>query len=285
VNFFCQGGFRSPLMKGLLLAAALWGAFSCTAPDSASSPATAPELDWRRWRILDLTHAFNEETHYWPTAEGFEFDKGPEGMTEGGYFYNANSFCTAEHGGTHLDAPYHFYEQGWKAGEIPAERFAGPGALVDVTAQCREDRSYQVRRRDFLDWEERHGRLPEGAMVLIRTGFGAYWGDAERYLGTAERGERALDDLQFPGLAPEAARWLAGERSPSAVGIDTASIDHGPSTRFESHVTLAARNVLILENAAALERLPEQGFHIVALPMKIERGSGAPLRIIALLAR
>jgi kynurenine formamidase len=100
-------------------------------------------------------------------------------------------------------------------------------------------------------------------------------------MGTDERGEGAVGKLHFPGLHPEAARWLVNNRRVKAIGLDTVSIDYGQSTLFESHVSLFQKNVPALENLANLEQLPEKGFLIIALPMKIKGGSGGPLRIVA----
>lgn len=231
--------------------------------------------------IVDLTHSFDEQTVYWPTAQGFELERGFEGVTERGYYYAAHSFCTAEHGGTHIDAPIHFCEGRWTVDEIPPERLVGPGVVIDATAACEADRDYLVGLRDLEAWESEHGRIPDGAIVLLRTGFGRYWPDRERYMGTAERGEEAVAKLHFPGLDPAAATWLGEQRSIDAVGIDTPSIDHGPSRDFEAHVRLFEANIPALENVAHLDRLPAEGFTVIALPIKIRGGSGGPTRIIA----
>lgn len=234
-------------------------------------------------RLVDLTHAFGAETIYWPTESGFELERGFEGRTEAGYWYASHRFRSAEHGGTHLDAPIHFSEGRSTVDAIDLERLVAPGVLVDVSDACARDRDHAVGVGELEGWEARHGRIPEGAIVLLRTGFGARWPDRARYLGTAARGAGAVPDLHFPGLGPEAARWLAEERRVAAVGIDTASIDPGQSTLFESHQELFAREVPAFENLAALERLPATGFTVVALPMKIRGGSGAPLRAVAIL--
>jgi kynurenine formamidase len=234
-------------------------------------------------RVVDLTHPFDATTLYWPTSEGFRLTTVADGPTAAGYTYRANSFCAAEHGGTHLDAPSHFSARGQTADAIPPERLIGPGVLVDVAARCGSDADCLVGVADLRAFEARHGRIPPGAIVLLRTGFGERWPDAAAYLGTAERGAEAVAKLRFPGLAPEAARWLAEERGIDAVGIDTASIDAGRSTRFEAHRELAERNVPILENVANLGELPETSFSVVALPMRIGGGSGGPLRVVAIL--
>ncbi len=233
-------------------------------------------------RIIDLTYPFNEETIFWPTEErGFELEELHRGYTDAEYYYTAHRFCSAEHGGTHLDAPVHFYEERRELHEIPLEDLIGTGIVVDVTLQTEADRDYRVRVSDFQSWEALHGRIPDGAIVIIRTGWGQYWPDRESYLGTEIIGDEAIPELSFPGLHPDAAEWLVSNRNIRAIGIDTASIDYGKSEEFKSHVVLARENVPIFENVAYVDQLPSTGFTIIALPMKIEGGSGGPLRIVA----
>ena len=232
-----------------------------------------------RW--VDLTHAFDERTIYWPTEKGFRFEQGANGPTAKGFYYAANRFATAEHGGTHLDAPRHFSAAGQTADAIPLDRLIGEAAVIDVTRQSAVDPVYQVTPDDLVAWETRHGRQLVDVIVLLRTGWAARWADRSAYLGTAATGSEAVAKLRFPGLSPLAARWLMDHRRIRAIGIDTASIDHGPSTHFGAHVALCAANVPIFENLASLADLPPEGAVLVALPMKIAGGSGGPLRIVA----
>src|SRR5882672_5057216 len=143
------------------------------------------------------------------------------------------------------------------------------------------NRDYLVTLQDFEQWEAAHGRIPTGAIVLVDTGFARFWPSRQRYLGTELRGQEGARALHFPGLHPEAAAWLVGERQVKAVGIDTASIDYGQSTKFETHVALLSQNVPVFENLSDLRDLPDQGFDVIALPMKIAGGTGGPLRVIA----
>jgi kynurenine formamidase len=149
--------------------------------------------------------------------------------------------------------------------------------------QCANNFDYQVTTKDFVDWEKKHGRIPAGSILLLRTGFGRFYPDRTKYLGTEDRGAEAVTKLHFPGLHPDAARWLTANRSIKAIGLDTASIDYGQSTLFESHRVLFDKNIPAFENVANLERLPPKGFAVIALPMKIKGGSGGPLRIVAIL--
>ncbi len=248
---------------------------SCTTPP--------PERTFPGGRLVDLTHAFDSTAVYWPTAAGFELTVDSEGMTEGGYWYEANSFRSAEHGGTHLDAPVHFAEGHPSTDEIPLERLIGPAVVVDVSAQAAADPDYLVSVADFERFEGENGPIADGTIVLLRTGFGARWPDRASYMGTDERGADAVSKLHFPGLDPDAATWLVEHRSIRAIGLDTPSIDHGPSVDFASHRVLFAADIPAFENVAALDVLPATGFHVIALPMKIRSGSGGPLRIVAVL--
>lgn len=233
-------------------------------------------------RLIDLTHAFSEETLYWPMAKSFTLEKVADGETPGGYYYAANNFSAAEHGGTHLDAPIHFSKGKFTSEQIPLEQLVGAAIVVDVSAVAATNRDYQVSVADFDAWEKEHGKIPDQSIVLLRTGYGKFWPNREQYLGTAEIGPEAVAKLHFPGLHPEAAAWLVSNRKINAIGLDTPSIDYGQSTLFESHVTLFGANVPAFENVANLEQLPAKGATVIALPMKIKGGSGGPLRIIAI---
>lgn len=254
---------------------------ACQAPGTPPSETPEP-APFPNGTLIDLTYAFDQETVYWPTAEGFQLTIDAKGMTEGGYYYEANSFSSAEHGGTHLDAPIHFAEGKWTTEEIPLESLMGPAVVVDVSAQSTDNPDYLVSVADFEAWESTHGPLPENSIVLLRTGFGQYWPDRIRYMGTDEKGAEAVAKLHFPGLEPEAAQWLVTNRSIRALGLDTPSIDYGQSTTFESHRILFEANIPAFENVANLDQLPATDFVVIALPMKIKDGSGGPLRIVAI---
>lgn len=235
-------------------------------------------------RIIDLSYAFDASSVYWPTAEPFKLETDFEGVTDKGYFYSAYRYSAAEHGGTHLDSPIHFAKGRHTVDQIPLEQLMGAAVVVDVTRQCASNPDYQVTVADFQHWERTNGRIANGTIVLLRTGFGKHYPDRGKYLGTDERGADAVPKLHFPGLDPAAARWLTQNRSIKAIGLDTASIDHGQSTLFETHRILFDKNIPAFENVANLDQLPLKGFSVIALPMKIKGGSGGPLRIVAILS-
>jgi len=231
-------------------------------------------------RVVDLTYPFNRDTIYWPTARSFELKPVAHGVNERGQWYASNDFCASEHGGTHLDAPLHFADGGRSTAEVPLSQLIAPARVVDVRERCLADRDYQVSPEDIQAHEERYGRIPAGSAVLILTGFGRFYPDAKRYLGSDARG--VAENLHFPGIGEEAARVLV-ERRVGLVGLDTASLDHGPSQDFLAHRVLAQANIPGLENVAHLDELPPRGATLIALPMKIEVGTGGPCRAIALL--
>jgi kynurenine formamidase len=250
----------------------------------AAATAAPAALDLRTARVVDLTHTFDESTLYWPTSpSGFKKETLHHGRTPAGFFYSAYAFCTPEHGGTHLDAPVHFAEGRWTADAIPADRLVRPAVVIDVTTASAADADHRLGLDAVRAWESRHGPIPEGAIVLLRTGWSARWPDRKRYLGDDTPGDASR--LHFPSYGVEAARFLVGERKVAALGVDTASIDHGPSADFAVHQVAASANVFGLENLTGLDQLPPTGAWVVALPVKIGGGSGGPLRVIALVPR
>jgi kynurenine formamidase len=192
------------------IAACIFLMLSCN-QEQGSRTNTFPSGRW-----IDLTHDFSSETIYWPTAEPFTFDTVFAGITEKNYYYSAFQFCAAEHGGTHLDAPIHFAEGRKTVDELPLEQFIGPAVVIDVSAKALEDRDYLVGKEDFTEWEAKHGALPENVIVLLRTGYGQFWPDRVKYMGTDQRGQEAVADLHFPGLDPEAGWWKTAGSAPSA---------------------------------------------------------------------
>jgi kynurenine formamidase len=257
---------------------ALTATFAATFASAQSAP------DLRNAEVVDLTYAFDEHTLYWPNSpSAFELKKLAFGPTPGGYFYASNSFCAPEHGGTHLDAPIHFAEHGRTIDQIPPRQLIAPAVVIDVTKKTAADADYRLTVADVKAWEKRNGRIPKGAIVLLRTGWGSRYGSRKAYFGDDTPG--ATDKLHFPSFGADAAKLLVNERHAGAIGLDTASIDYGPSKDFIVHQIAMGANVPGLENLANLDKLPERGAWVIALPMKIGGGSGGPLRAVALLPR
>ena len=264
-------------MSRPLVCAAMLLVAACSRP---VTPDFAAVFNGTAGTWVDLTHSFSDSTVYWPTdTMGFVHEELAFGPTPGGYFYSSYRYSAAEHGGTHLDAPIHFAEGRQASDEIPLSRLMGPAAVIDVSSRATPD--YLVTVEDLTRWEAEHGELAAGTIVLVRTGWGERYADRTAYLGTSMTGPDAVAELHFPGLSAEAAQWLVDNRSIAAFGLDTPSVDYGQSKDFRAHVILYSANIPGFENVANLGELPATGSYVVALPMKIAKGSGGPLRIVA----
>jgi kynurenine formamidase len=263
-------------LKALLPVAAL--ALLCGA---APAQPEAQPIDLASARVVDLTHAFDKDTIYWPTSpSGFELKPLHEGLTGRGFYYSAYAFCAPEHGGTHLDAPVHFAEGTWTNAEIPVDRFIRPVVVIDVSEKAAKDPNYTLSVEDVAAFEAEHGRIAPGSAVLLRTGWSRRWPDKRLYLGDDTPGDAS--NLHFPSYGLEAATLLIRERQVTMIGVDTASIDPGTSHDFPVHRFAAANKVAGIENLTDLETLPPTGATVIALPMKIRGGSGGPARVVAL---
>lgn len=239
-----------------------------------------PKKSEDKW--VDLGHDFSDKTIYWPNnPTGFKLDTQFNGITAGGFYYSSNAYCSPEHGGTHLDAPVHFAKGKWSVDEIPMENLMGDAVMIDVSAKTNNNPDYQVSVEDIMEWEKLHGEMPAQSILLIRTGWSIFYNEVEKYLGTAQKGDSAVQKLHFPSIHPDLAAWLVKNRKLKAVGVDCPSVDFGQSKDFKTHQVLYAQNIPGFENLTNLDKLPAKGSYVIALPMKIKGGSGAPLRIIA----
>jgi kynurenine formamidase len=232
-------------------------------------------------RMVDLSHAFDQATLYWPTSpSGFQLTQLHHGPTAGGYFYASNSFCSPEHGGTHLDAPIHFAAGGASAEHVGLEHLVAPAVVVDLRERAEKDPDALLAPADLEAFEAASGVIAPGTIVLVHSGWSQRWPQRKAYFGDDTPGDASR--LHFPGLSADAARALV-ERRVAAVGIDTASIDHGPSRDFMAHRVLMEADIPAFENLTRLAELPARGAWVIALPVKIAGGTGGPLRAIAVL--
>ncbi len=232
--------------------------------------------------LVDLTYPLSPDSIYWPTGLPFEHEQLDWGTSEGGYWYASAAFSSPELLGTHLDAPIHFGENGLTNTDIPLQRLFTRGIVIDISDKADTDADATLGAEDIEAWEQRNGAIPGESIVIVRSGWASRWPDWNAYYGSETPEDVAT--LHFPGVSPEAARTLL-DRGIFGVGIDTASIDPGTSSTFEAHQVLAAANVFNLENLTNVNGLPETGFGVIALPMKIEGGTGGPTRVVAVVVR
>ncbi len=267
-------------LAGLVAGALAMMAITDRADPAASDPEATSVLDLRDddgWNLVDLTHALSPDSLYWPNGEPFEHERqGWEFDTDGNWYAMAR-FSTPEHLGTHLDAPIHFAAAGWTSAKIPVDRFLGPAVVVDISERAAMDIDTTLQPSDLAAWEARHGTMPEGSILLVRTRWSERWPNWSSYYGSDDAFDTTT--LHFPGVSAEAAKAIV-DRSVVGVGIDTASIDPGNDVAFRAHRVLAAANIFNLENLTDLDTLPESGAMLLALPIKIADGTGGPTRVL-----
>jgi kynurenine formamidase len=228
-----------------------------------------------RTRVVDLTYALNDRLPKWPgDRRGFEARENGN-LARDGYF--TRHIWMLEHYGTHLDAPAHFVAGKQTIDQIAPQRLFGPAVVIDVTENVRDDVDYRLLPRRIERWEREHGRIAQGSIVLLRTGWSKRWPDEERYRNAGRGG-----NMRFPGYSVEAVRVLI-ERGVVGLGIDTFSVDYGRSKEFEVHKLSHGAGLYHLENLADLSALPESGAYLVVAPIKLEGGSGGSVRVFAIL--
>jgi kynurenine formamidase len=225
--------------------------------------------------VIDLSYAINDKLVPWPGDEKY-FEAAVNATVEkNGYF--TRSFWMLEHYGTHLDAPVHFLPGKATVDQIPAKALFGPAVVLDVQADAVENADFRLPAARVTDWERVHGTVPRGAIVLLRTGWASRWPDVKKY-----RNQDAHGKMHFPGFSTEAAQILV-ERGVSGLGCDTLSADYGAAEDFAVHHVALGAGLYHLENLSDLSALPEAGAFLVVAPIKLEGGSGGPVRVFALL--
>ena len=241
-----------------------------TLPAVVAAQQHAKDLSPPPPRIVDLGHPLSDTDPTWSGKPVFSHTVQHEGALLVG------SFSTDEHFGTHVDAPAHFVPDGWTIDQIPVIRLVRPGVMLDLRAKCAKNEDYRVTKEDIVLFERRNGVIEPGTIVLVATGWDARWSDQARYRNEHDGA------MHFPGFSSEAATVLTEDRDVAALGIDTLSIDYGPSTAYEAHRITLPHKVYNIENAAHLADLPPTGFTVVVAPVNVKGASGAPARVFAI---
>lgn len=225
--------------------------------------------------ILDLTHTMSESSPTWDSSEKYTAKTTATHEQHGFY---ARELAMPEHFGTHIDAPAHFTQGLWTVDQIPAERLVRPLVIINVSQKGRQNPDYLLTVDDIASWEDAHGHIPFGAVVVMRSGWSELWNNPKAF-----RNADAHGALHFPGFSLEAAEFLVEARSVVGIGTDTMSVDAGTSHDFPVHQYCSRHSVYHLENVANLEITPEAGATLVVAPAKFAHGSGAPTRLLAML--
>jgi kynurenine formamidase len=248
--------------------------FMAAFPDSSPRDGLLSGIPTGETRIVDLSYAISDKLVPWPgDTRWFEAQVNAT-VEKNGYF--TRSFWMLEHYGTHLDAPIHFPPGKATVDQIPAKQLFGAAVVLDVRAEGAKDADYQLPAARIAEWEKAHGRVPEGAIVLLKTGWASRWPDARRY-----RNQDAQGRMHFPGFSVDAVKLLL-QRKISGIGCDTMSADYGASQDFAVHHLALGAGLYHLENLADLSEVPEAGAFLVAAPIKLEGGSGGPVRVFAI---
>ena len=267
--------FRSSEIRPVSLLLQLVLFLSLVACSTQPPSPTLDQIARGEVEIVDLGYALNEENPHWPGESYQPFHRNTIAtLQEDGVFSGA--FSMPEHLGTHMDAPNHFELGQPSVDEIRLEGLVAPIVVIDIREACEEYADYQLSQEDLKSWEKRYGAIPSGSVVFALTGWGQYWNVPERY-----RNQDELGRMHFPGFSEEAAEVLVQRYKIKGIGIDTLSVDYGPSSDFDVHHRVNKAGAYQIENAANLEAIPASSAWLIAAPVKIENGSGGPARVWA----
>jgi kynurenine formamidase len=263
---------RSPeISRRNLLKFGLGAAVAAALPFGSAHAATVRRTTFRN--VADLTHVLGTQFPLFPGAAPFRIQQAVSHDKDG---YYGSILTYWEHSGTHMDAPVHFAPNGLFVDQLRIENLVVPAVVINMTEKVRRDPDAVVTPDDIRAWERRYGRIPDNAAVLMASGWGARAGSVEAFRNTDSSGV-----MHFPGFGKEAIDFLLTERRIAGIGVDTLSLDHGPSTTFAVHYTLLPTNRWGLENLANLESIPPSGATLFVGAPKIASGSGGPTRVMA----
>jgi kynurenine formamidase len=237
---------------------------------------TEPVLPSGFRAVVDLTHTINNKVPPFSLTQSENYKVTVEDTIEKNKVF-VRKFSMPEHYGTHIDAPAHFAKGLWTVDQIPAERLIAPMVVLDISNKSKNNADYQLSIKDIADWEQVHGQIPGNAVVMLNTGWGGHWNSVKDFRNADAKGV-----MHFPGYSVDAAKFLTEARAVLGLGIDTLSVDYGPSSDFPVHQYTMSRSVYHLEDVANLDQVPAAGSTVVVAPIKLEGGSGGPVRILAL---
>lgn len=252
----------------------LWGNLGHAAAPAPAQRTPTLRLPQRARNMLDLTHIQTPEFPTWPGTP--KLVREPLYTHEASGFY-ANRWQLYEHHATHMDAPVHFIKGKPTLDQLTPAQLVGYAVVVDIRERAQKNPDAQLTADDLRQWERRYGRIPDGAIVFMLSGWGARARDEQAYRNADSQGV-----MHFPGFAPDAAEMLVKERNILGIGVDTLSLDFGASTTFAVHKMVLEAGKWGLENVANLEKLPPSGAVVFVGALRLQNASGGPVRLIAL---
>jgi kynurenine formamidase/mono/diheme cytochrome c family protein len=245
----------------------------------AADPAAPPEGLLERAlkgqaQVIDLTQPLSTKTPtYGGERDSFRYEKLGDIKKDG---YAAGAFRVPEHFGTHVDAPGHFIVSKETIERLKVKKFIAPAVVLDIRSKVNVNPDYQLTAEEIAEFE-RGGAIPDGAAVLLLTGWDNRYPDADKY-----RNADAQGVMHFPGFSEGAIQYLLRNPKVVALGIDTLSIDYGPSKDFIGHKISHGSGLYHIENLTNLDKLPARGAVIFVGALPIEGGSGSPARVLAI---
>jgi kynurenine formamidase len=271
----CVPGCQETVRRALTRRSFFTNAGAATAGFAATAVVPAERAVAASFRTaIDLTHTMSADFPTFFGVPGIEMQKQFDLKKDG---FNLYWWRLVEHAGTHFDAPIHFSENGATADRIDVASLVVPLAVIDVAEKAARDPDYLVSRQDLAEWEARHGRLPDDCCVAMHSGWAQHLSVPAKFTG-----KDAAGVFHFPGVGPDAAEWLIGERRVVGLAVDTLSLDHGPSKDFGTHRLWLPSGRWGLENVANLDRVPPAGATLVVGLAKVKDATGGPVRLIAL---
>jgi kynurenine formamidase len=265
------GGRRAFLRTAAAAVPLVAGLAAAGTASAAAAPARA-----RHGRVVDLTHELSPDFPVWLRFSEPPVVKQVATLAVDGYNDKINTIN--EHTGTHIDAPLHFDDSGLSVAQLPAGSLVAPLAVVRIAQRAAQDPTTELEVDDILDWERRHGRLPEGAFVAMDSG----WSSRVPVPGAFLNYDQATGQYRWPGISPEAAHFLVADRVVVGVGVDTTSLDTGTREIPVAHQTILPAGRYGLECIAELDQVPDIGATLVVGAPKMRAGTGGPARVLAL---
>ena len=227
------------------------------------------------YKIVDLTHEMHNDMPYWPGGVPFKLER----LVDYNNGYRLHMFSTGENTGTHVDAPNHFAPGKHSLTDIPINDLIAPVVVIDVADKVAKNNAYEISPADISQWEAKHGKIPAGSVLLAHTGWSKRFTNSKDYINFDSN-----KVMQFPGFAPATADVLI-DRKIKGVGIDTLSLDHGPSTTFGFHYKILDKDIYQIENVNNIDVLPATGADIVIGVLPIRGGTQAQARIMAFIKK
>ncbi len=223
--------------------------------------------------VADLSHVISTDIPVWPQDPAVQVEQCASFLTEG---YCLNKWVLGEHIGTHINAPSAFLENGDTIDRYRVNSLICSAVCIDVQLSVGQNANYLFTMEDLRDWENIFGPVVDGSLVLLNTGWSAYWNDPLRYMSMDIEG-----GMNFPGFSEEAANFLISERGIKGVGIDSPGVDAGSNLEYSINKLVLSENRIVLENLTNLSVLPAVGVSLSIGIIKLKGGHGSPASVMA----